>query len=211
MFGHKHKKNMMQLSPQDSKAGMDSDTKRHFDKVKRKMFAFIGQQQRFESDGMHMPPSPTPMAFADQKKALIARPVPRTPLVGHKHIGHQRSPMPPHQHIRHQRSPMPPHKQLPHLALATPQLQRRPHNGRLAPDVVFFWIFCVEKIDFYMICKDRFFKILNGEFLFTKVYRCFLVRGTLLGCKIEAWIVYSLLEKRWSPSQFRIINDGDER
>jgi hypothetical protein len=110
--------------PRDGATGMSASTKRHFERVKQKMFAFVGRQQTFEADGMHFQPPPPhhfhhPQPFfADQNKA------PR-----------QRS---------HHHTPQPPRKQLPNIAFATPQIARRggkpssSADGKLPAKVVRF-------------------------------------------------------------------------
>ncbi len=100
--------------PVDKASGMSARTKRHFENVKRKMFAFVDQQQQIEGDANRLAPPPPlhfgpPRVFADQK-GLKSRP------------RHGRSPMSRGKHLQ---TPLSLHKQLPHLALATPQVARR--------------------------------------------------------------------------------------
>jgi hypothetical protein len=103
----------------DRSSGMSASTKRHFDNVKRKIFAFVDQQHNMEVDAIplpppppspfHHPPRPPPM-FGEQKKIL------KQPL-------HHFTPAPLRKHLG---VPLPPHNQLPaHLALATPQVAHR--------------------------------------------------------------------------------------
>jgi hypothetical protein len=136
-FDHKKKSSHhADRNSRDESSGMSASTKRHFDNVKRKMFAFVDRQERMELGGMHLAPPPPPfhhpspppppMIFGDQIKA------PRQPS------GH-RTPVPSRKHLQ------PPHQQLPpHLAFATPQVHRRVGkspanmNGRLSPNVAAF-------------------------------------------------------------------------
>ncbi len=123
-----HKKKLSHHADRNSRdgsSGMSASTKRHFDHVKRKMFAFVDRQERMELGGMHLAPPP-PMMFGDHGKA------PKQP-------SHHRTPAPARKHLH------PPHQQLPpHLAFATPQVHRRVGkppsnmNGRLSPNVVVF-------------------------------------------------------------------------
>ena len=78
----------------DGGSGMSAATKRHFDHVKRKMFAFVDRQQRMELGGMHLAPPPPfhpppprpPLIFADQHKAPKQPLHHRTPAPGRKHL-----------------------------------------------------------------------------------------------------------------------------
>lgn len=122
-------------APVDGGSGMSVKTKRHFDRVKQKMFAFVDRQQQFEHDAMQ-PPAPMPFSrhlpspFLDQRKAPAQPSHHRTPQLGHKH-----------HHVPSQGQL---HKQLPHLGLATPQVNRREgrsrmhQDGRRSPNVAFF-------------------------------------------------------------------------
>jgi hypothetical protein len=96
-------------------SGMNPETKRHFENVKQKMFAFVNRQQQLEADGnLLAPPLPfhpsSQRLFADQNKAFKPQ------------LHHHRTPAPSH---KHPHAPSSAHKQLPHLALATPQVARR--------------------------------------------------------------------------------------
>jgi len=100
----------------DGDSGMSADTKRHFENVKQKMFAFVERQQQLELDGNQLaPPIPfhpgSQRHFHDQNKALQP-----------PQLHHHRTPAPSHKHLH---APLGAHKQLPHLALATPQVARR--------------------------------------------------------------------------------------
>ncbi|CAF4719725.1 unnamed protein product [Rotaria socialis] len=118
-------------SPRDGPDGMSFSTKRHFNNVKRKMFAFIDKKYQEPTNGMllappsaHHRPPPSPM-FVDQNKAPHQRAHFHTPMfVDQNKAPHQRA----HFHTpalpRHQ-GQLQLHKQLPHLALATPQMHRR--------------------------------------------------------------------------------------
>ena len=94
------------------RSGMSADTKRHFEHVKQKMFAFLDQRKQLEADGNSFtPPTPAPRRFVpDQNKALKAP------------VQHHRTPAPPR---KHPHAPSAHHKQMVHLALATPQVARR--------------------------------------------------------------------------------------
>lgn len=110
---HKKKGFFHQKSPAlDGGSGMSAHTKRHFDRVKQKMFAFVDRQQRMEIDAMqqfdHQP------MFLDQQRA----PPQRSPHMGHRNVF-----TPALGHKQHHQPQI--HKQLPHLALATPQFDRR--------------------------------------------------------------------------------------
>jgi hypothetical protein len=97
-------------TPRDGGSGMNAQTQRHFEHVKRKLFAFVDRQHRLETDAMHLSPPIHPMhnpqaMFVDQKKVSKHRLIPPSPVPSHKHSSA--------------------HRQLPHLALATPQMARR--------------------------------------------------------------------------------------
>lgn len=111
----------------DGGSGMSSATKRHFDEVKRKMFAFVDRQHRLEADGQHLAPppqvhhrhhhhhpSPQPM-FVDHNKL---------PKQQQQQQLHRRTPPAPvHKEFL---TPSPPRRQVPsHLVLGTPQINRR--------------------------------------------------------------------------------------
>jgi hypothetical protein len=110
-FDHKKKSSHhVDRSARDGGNGMNAETKRHFDHVKRKMFAFVERQHRFETDAMHLSPPVHPShnhqpMFFDQKRVSKHRLTPPSPVPSRKSV--------------------PAHQQLPHLALATPQLARR--------------------------------------------------------------------------------------
>ncbi len=96
-------------------SGMSAETKRHFENVKRKMFAFVDRQQQLEADGNHLAP-PLPFHPSPQRLFADQNQVPKPQL------HHHRTPAPSHKHLH---PPSSAHKQLPHLALATPQVARR--------------------------------------------------------------------------------------
>jgi hypothetical protein len=124
----------------DGSSGMSASTKRHFENVKRKMFAFVDRQQTMEYDGMQLPPPLPfhrhhhPQVFVDQKIAPKPPSHHRTPTPSRQHL---HTPVPSRQHLQ---TPVPSHKQLPHLALATPQAARRggKFGDRLSPNVAIF-------------------------------------------------------------------------
>lgn len=102
----------------DRRDGMTDDTRRHFENVKRKMFAFIDRQQRGNVDRSQLAdqsvPHRTPQRFSNEPKA--------DPAPQHHHHHHRG---PPDAARKIVRTPMAPHRQPQHVPFATPQVAHR--------------------------------------------------------------------------------------
>ncbi|CAF3305709.1 unnamed protein product [Rotaria sp. Silwood2] len=111
----------------DKGNNMSASTKRHFESIKRKLFAFADNQSRMEFDGRNTPPpppSPHPSHVSShQHPQSLCVEQNRTPK---QRSHHHYTPSLSHKILpQHQDQLLPLHQQLPHLALATPRLARR--------------------------------------------------------------------------------------
>ncbi len=131
--------------PRDGGSGMSASTKRHFDHVKRKMFAFVDRQNRRKTDAAMNLPAPLPFhpnrppVFADQNRAPIFADRNRAPIFPDQNRApnprsHQPTPLLLHKQTPQFQRHTPPHRPVPPRAFATPQVHRRVGRPRSSID-----------------------------------------------------------------------------
>ena len=107
----------------DRRDGMNDETRRHFENVKRKMFAFIHGQQRMDADGVQLAAAPVP--HSTPERASNEPKMNPTPHHRHHHHHHHHRRESPDAARKHFRTPKTPHRQPQHLPFATPQVAHR--------------------------------------------------------------------------------------